>query len=158
MDNKNKKEVARKKSLGELGELFALKALVDKGYKVSNVNDIRMNYPFADLLAEKDDHKYIVSVKSRNKFQKNNTLNAYYKLGEDVYDKAALAQTEFGATPYWMAVQFDTLTYSVYFGPLHELNGKKPIPINKCMSGEIGECLVPDKRHYFDYFKNEKDV
>jgi len=158
MDIKNKKEAARKKSLGELGELFALKALVDKGYKVSNVNDIRMNFTFADLLAEKDGNKYIVSVKSRNMFQKNNMLNAYYNLGNDVYEKAALVQKEFDAEPYWLAVQFDINTYSVYFGSLSGLDGKKQIPLNKCMKGKIGECLVFEKRHYFDfdYFINER--
>lgn len=35
----NKKEAARKKSLGELGELFAIKALVDKKFdSIRNVN------------------------------------------------------------------------------------------------------------------------
>ena len=33
-------EAARKKSLGELGELFAIKALVDRGYdRIRNLND-----------------------------------------------------------------------------------------------------------------------
>ena len=50
-----KKEAKRKKSLGELGELFGIKALVDKSFKnIENLNDEKMNYPFADLYAEKD--------------------------------------------------------------------------------------------------------
>lgn len=50
-----KKEALRKKSLGELGELFGIKALVDNSFeKVVNLNDKKMNYPFADLYAEKD--------------------------------------------------------------------------------------------------------
>ena len=39
------KEVARKKSLGELGELFAIKALVDNKFeKIINLNDKKINY------------------------------------------------------------------------------------------------------------------
>jgi len=40
MNSINKKEAARKKSLGELGELFALNALVDQQFdKIRNLND-----------------------------------------------------------------------------------------------------------------------
>jgi hypothetical protein len=71
----SKKEAMRKKALGELGELIALKALVDNGFeKISHLNDTkRRNFPFADLLAEKDGKKYAISVKARNKFQKKPT-------------------------------------------------------------------------------------
>jgi len=38
-----------------LGEFFAIKALVDRGYdKIRNLNDNRLNEPFADLVCEKD--------------------------------------------------------------------------------------------------------
>lgn len=55
----SEKEAMRKKALGELGELVALKTLVDNGFeKISHLNDIkRRNFPFADLLAEKDGKK-----------------------------------------------------------------------------------------------------
>lgn len=40
----DKKEALRKKSLGELGELFGVKALVDSAFeKVVNLNDKKMN-------------------------------------------------------------------------------------------------------------------
>ncbi len=75
-DLANKKEASRKKSLGELGELFALKSLVDKKFdKIRNLNDDKLNETFADISCEKDDVKYIFSVKARNKFQKNGKLN-----------------------------------------------------------------------------------
>ena len=54
MNLENKKEAARKKSLGELGELFALKALVDKKFDmIRNLNDNIMNETFADIECEK---------------------------------------------------------------------------------------------------------
>lgn len=158
--DENKKEAARTRSLGELGELIAIKVLVDNGYeKIINLNDKKMNFPFADLYAEKDDERLIISVKARNKFQKDNKLNAFYKLGKNADKKAALAEKEYRAKPYWMAIQFDQSTYSIYFGQLGELNGKYAIPLQKCEKGSIGVCLVKDKEHYFDFgfFGNEKD-
>lgn len=156
-----KKEALRKKSLGELGELFGIKALVDSSFeKVVNLNDRKMNYPYADLYAEKDNKKFIVSIKARNKYQKNHTLNAHYNLGSNAYEKAKSAETEYGAEAHWMAIQFDTQTYSVYFGSLAELKQRNAIPIRECEQGNIGTCLVKDKRHYFDFsfFENKKGL
>ena len=152
MEN-NKKEAARKKSLGELGELFAIKALVDQEFnKVRNLNDQTYNEAFADLFCEKDDKKYIISVKARNKYQKNGTLNSRYKLGNKVYEMAETSKIKYdNAEPCWLAVQFDSTTFSVYFGKLSELNGKKAIPVDKCERNEIGEVWVKNKRHYFDF-------
>ena len=54
MESDNKKEAARKKSLGELGELFALKALVDKKFdRIRNLNDNTTTQTFADIECEK---------------------------------------------------------------------------------------------------------
>jgi hypothetical protein len=155
-----KKEALRKKSLGELGELFGIKALIDNSFeKVVNLNDKKMNYPFADLYAEKGSKKYIISIKARNKYQKNHTLNSRYNLGNNAYKKARAAEIEYEAEAHWMAIQFDANTYSIYFGSLHELNQRKAIPVRECEQGTIGACLVRDKRHYFDFefFGNKKN-
>lgn len=148
-----KKEAGRKKSLGELGELFGIKALVDNKFeKIVNLNDIKMNYPFADLYAEKDGKKYVISIKARNKYQKNGTtLNSRYKLGSNAYSKAKYAAKEKDAEAYWMAVQFDKETVSIYFGSLAELNQSNGIPIRKCENGTVGKRLVEDKKHYLDF-------
>ena len=148
----NKKEAARKKSLGELGELFALKALVDQKFdKIRNLNDQKMNEKFADIVAEKDGIKYVISVKSRNKYQINGKLNSRYNLGSNAYEKALYAENKYNAKAYWLAVQFDITTFSIYFGSLAELNGSKAIPVNKCEKGLIGEIWEFNKRHYFDF-------
>jgi len=58
LNQTNKKEAARKKSLGELGELFALKALIDKKFdRIRNLNDDKLNETFADIYCEKDSSK-----------------------------------------------------------------------------------------------------
>ena len=50
MKFENKKEVSRKKSLGELGELFANKALDDQKFDwIRNLNDKTMNKAFDDI-------------------------------------------------------------------------------------------------------------
>ena len=154
-ENKDKKkEAKRKKSLGELGELFGIKALVDFKFKnIKNLNDSERNYPFADVYAEKGNKKYVISIKARNKYQKNGTLNSSYKLSRNV-DRA---KEDYKAEAYWMAVQFDENTVSIYFGSLAELNQSNSIPMQKCERGTIGKCLVKDRKHYFDfsYFKNK---
>ncbi len=148
----NKKEAARKKSLGELGELFAIKALVDKKFdKIRNLNDNIMNETFSDIECEKDGFRYIISVKARNKFTKAGKLNSRYNLGKSVYEKALLAEVKYNANAYWLAVQFDRKSFSIYFGSLKELNGSKAIPVDKCAKGLIGEIWELDKKHYFDF-------
>ncbi|MDP3981633.1 MAG: hypothetical protein Q8Q33_09495 [Chlamydiota bacterium] len=140
--------------------MFAIKALVDNSFeKIVNLNDNKMNYLFADLYAEKDGKKYVVSIKARNKYQKNNEINAFYKLGNKAYEKARSAESEFQAKAYWMAIQFDERTFTIYFGSLDELNNRNAIPIRECEERKIGICFVKDKRHYFDfgYFTNKKD-
>jgi hypothetical protein len=95
MDINNKKEAARKKSLGELGELFALKALVDKKFdRIRNLNDNTRNEAFADIECEKDGLRYIISVKARNKYQKNGRLNSRYNLGAGAYKKHYLLRKD----------------------------------------------------------------
>ncbi len=156
-DIDKKKEAARKKSLGELGELFAIKALVDAEFdKIRNLNDEHMNEAFADVYCEKGGKKYVISVKARNKYQLDGKLNSRYNLGTNAYEKAEATAKKYDAEPYWMAIQFDEHSYSVYWGSLDCLNGANAIPVNKCETGEIGEILVHEKQHYFDFdfYKN----
>lgn len=152
IDLENKKEAGRKKSLGELGELFALKALVDKKFdRIRNLNDNSMNEAFADIECEKEGQKYIVSVKARNKYQKDGKLNIRYNLGRNVYEKSLSAEKKYNASAYWIAIQFDHTSFSIYFGSLKELNGSRAIPVDKCEKGLIGEIWEHNKRHYFDF-------
>ena len=158
MNSDNKKEAARKKSLGELGELFALKSLVDQKFDtIRNLNDQKMNEKFADIVAEKAGKRYVISVKARNKYQINGKLNTRYNLGSNAYENARYAEEKYDAKAYWLAVQFDSTSFSIYFGSLDSLNGSKAIPINKCENRLIGEIWELNKRHYFDfdYYSNK---
>jgi hypothetical protein len=149
----SKKEALRKKALGELGELIALKTLVDNGFeKITHLNDAkRRNYPFADILAEKNGKKYAISVKARNKFQKNGTLNSRYNLRQT---HVAAVENELTAEAYWMAIPFDKNSYSVRFGAVIELKDMSGRPLSGIPMGEdcsYGEEWVKDKPHYFDF-------
>ena len=155
------KEGKRTKALGEIGELYAIKALVDNGFtNIKNLNDIRMNYPYADVFAEKDGRRYVISIKGRNKWEVSGRLNGSFHLmrSKNAYKNAEKAEKEFDAEAAWMAIPFDENQYSVYFGTLKELDGNKGIPIRRCMDGYIGEKLVLDKNHYldWDFFTNQK--
>jgi hypothetical protein len=153
----NIKESSRKKSLGELGELFAIKTLVDCEFdKIRNLNDYKLNEPFADIFCEKNGCRYVISAKTRNKYQIDGRVNNRYNLGSDAYKLAKNSETKYDAQACWMAIQFDLYEYSVFFGSLEELNGSKGIPISKCESGQVGTILVKRKRHYFDFsfYKN----
>lgn len=132
----NQKEAMRKKSLGELGELFAIKTLVDNCFdKIRNLNDDHMNEAFADIICEKNNQKYVISVKARNMYQIDGTINNRYNLGSNAYENAKKAELKYKGIAYWMAIQFDLHYYSVFFGSLESLNGSKAIPINKCKLG-----------------------
>jgi hypothetical protein len=147
------KKAKKLKALGELGELIGIKALVDAGFsRVTNLNDKKMNFPFADIYAEKGTKKFVISIKARNKIQLNGKLNSNYKLGERAYEKASKTSKEYSdAIPAWLAIPFTEHKYSVYFGTLNELDNSPSISVTKCLKGELGKCLVSDKTHYFDW-------
>jgi hypothetical protein len=146
----------RAKSLGALGELLAIKALVDNGFNsIRNLNDQKRNYPYADLYAERGDEKYVISVKARNRYERTGNLNSRYKLGNDCEMKAKNAEVHFNATAAWMAISVLDDIYSVYFGTLECLELKTGIPMTASHLSRY-ECLVREKQHGLDFrpYKN----
>ena len=146
----------RAKSLGALGELLAIKALVDNGFNnIRNLNDQKKNYPYADLYAERGIDKYVISVKARNRYARNGRLNDRYKLGTDCVAKANKAELQFNAKASWMAISIFDDIYSVYFGALDSLSAKTGIPMGENHFKRY-ECLVKEKRHGLDFspYKN----
>ena len=146
-----KQEARRKKSLGELGELFAIKALVDQQFdKIRNLNDTKNNSPFFDLEAEKDGKQYLITVKARNRNQKNGTINSSYKLGKDPQGRVEAATAK-GSIACWIAVQFDSMDYSLCFGKIEALGSRTRIPMDGKITVEVGELWVKNKRHFIDW-------
>ncbi len=98
-------------------ELFALKSLVDKKFdRIRNLKDDSMNETFANIYCEKNDEKYINSVKTRNKFQKNGKLKISYNLGKNVYEKALADEKKYKAKACCLSIQIDQNSIFIYFG------------------------------------------
>ncbi len=83
----NKATAARNHRLGNIGEQWAEMLLSRNGFtNIENLNNKRKNYAYADIYAEKDGERYVISVKTRNKMRsvsKNRpkaTLNDSYNL------------------------------------------------------------------------------
>jgi hypothetical protein len=153
----NERTALRAKSLGALGELLAIKALVDNGFNnIRNLNDQKRNFPYADLYAERDTEKYVISVKARNRYEKNGRLNSRYKLGSECKIKAKKAELEFNAKAAWMAISIFDDFYSIYFGTLESLPVKTGIPMKENHVQKY-ECLVKEKQHGLD-FKPYKNI
>ena len=128
----NHKTALRAKSLGALGELLAIKALVDNGFNnIRNLNDQKKNFPYADLYAERGTEKYVISVKARNRYERSGKLNSRYNLGKNYHDHAKQAESKFKAKAAWLAISIYDDIYSVYFGTLESLNGNSGMPMTE---------------------------
>ncbi len=152
----NQSTASRARSLGALGELLAIKALVDNGFiNIKNLNDQKRNYPYADLYAEREGNKYVISVKARNRYENNGRLNSRYNLAADCENKAKKAELKFKAEAAWMAISIFDDVYSVYFGTLESLPVKTGIPMGENHTQKY-ECLVMERQHGLDFkpYKN----
>ena len=66
----------RARTLGQVGEQLAEDVLRRSGFcNVTNLNRLAPNFPYADLYAERDGRRYVISVKTRNKYQVDGSIN-----------------------------------------------------------------------------------
>jgi hypothetical protein len=140
--------------LGRLGESLVAERLRDFSFtEIENLNQRRVNFPFADLLAARDGTRYLIGVKTRNEMQQGEVkLNESYNLvlirsslnaelkrqGKTPQDitNLLLAEVEelakhHNAIPAWatVAVRPKVGTYSAYFGLVSELGGRRSVPM-----------------------------
>ena len=153
----NRETARRVHKLGSFGETLAGRILQMAGFtNIRNLNQIRQNFPFADVYAERGREKYVISVKIRNRYQaRTNKLNPRYNLGKHCYELAARAEAELSATPAFLAISLHLDFYSAYFAPLTTLAGSRGIRMTP--EGLIRyECLAKDAPHGIDAspFKN----
>ena len=151
----DKSQTARFKKLGDLGEYIAEVQLQQKGFKqVKNLNTLKHNSIFADIYAVRDEIKYIFSVKTRNKFENNGSLNSRYKLGAKCYEYATLAEKEHDAQAAWIAVAIDTDegSFDAYWGLLDDLQGNTGI-LMSLKATKNYNCLTQNSRlnEYVDF-------
>jgi hypothetical protein len=146
----DQKTARRAQQLGTFGEDLAEKVLRESGFRnIKNLNNERLNFPFADFYAERHNEKYIISVKSRNRRTNEGKLNTRYILGKHSYELAKKAQKEISAVPAFLAVSVLPQVYSAYFAPLDILKGNLGIPMTPTWISRY-ECLAEDKPHNTD--------
>ena len=122
----DKEVAARWTRLGHLGEFLAIKLLKKAGFsEIRNLNEEQKNKCYADIYAKRDTKAYVISVKTRNKYENNGTLNSRYKLGANCYTKSETAEKDLNSEAAWIAIAIDvnTGTFDAYFGTLKSLNG-----------------------------------
>ena len=147
----------RARKLGSFGEALAGRILQNAGFtNIRNLNQIRQNFPFADIYAERGKQKYLISVKIRNRYQaRTDKLNPRYNLGKHCYELATRAGAELSATPAFLAISLHSDFYSAYFAPLTALAGSRGIRMTPTSLSRY-ECLAEDALHGIDAspFKN----
>jgi hypothetical protein len=76
----NKQTALRAKELGALGEAMAPRYLCRAGFtELLDLNLMRRNFPFADVVATRAGISYAISVKTRNKYEaRTGNLNAMH--------------------------------------------------------------------------------
>ena len=146
----NRENREKTKLLGELGERLAVAQLVRNGFRnVENLNQVRLNHEFADLLAERGGERFVISVKTRRKWQRLGGLNAKYNLGKNWRDHSNHVAEKFQAIPAWIAIQIDGPKFSMYFGTIRLIEESNGIPMEP-EALEYYECLVSDGLHGYD--------
>jgi hypothetical protein len=118
-----RERVQRKRALGDWGERKAVDLLKRAGF--SNVRDInaeRANHPFGDIFAERDGLRYLIAVKTRNRYQVSGPINPTYNVRKRGADVKAVAQ-QYNATLAWVALAVvpEEQRFSAYFGTIAQI-------------------------------------
>jgi hypothetical protein len=157
----------RRTRLGAVGEKLAEKALKNNGFQqVCNLNKLRRNQPFADLLAEENGQRYFIGVKTRNEDKDCGGLNESYncvlvsdkknallksqgkspqEITQIALQRVEKLASDFDAIPAWVAVPVRAHegTYAVYFGTVAQLGCKRSIPMTHRERRDY-RCLVKE--------------
>ena len=153
------REVVRRfQKLGDLGENLAEKLLEKAGFlHIQNLNMKNDNYKFADIYAERNNQRYVISVKTRNKYENNGRLNNRYKLGKDVFEFAKEVENIYKAKAAWMTIAFeaDKGTFDAFFGLLTSLDGNKGVLMTEDAIREYESLALKEKLEDFGYSKEE---
>lgn len=119
------KESERRKALGDWGEGKALELLnrpQSEFKNAKNVNGQTHNHPFGDIYAERGRNRFLIGVKTRNKYQQSGPLNLTFnvrKKGFDVYEIAK----RYNAELVWIAIQVipELQTFKAFFGTIIQI-------------------------------------
>jgi len=96
-------EHERRKALGFWGERKALTLLSGAKF-VRDLNESTFNHPFRDIAAERSGIRYMIGVKTRNKYTARGALNPTYNIRKKGANVAAIAE-QHDAQLAWVAIQ-----------------------------------------------------
>jgi predicted transport protein len=115
--------VQRKRALGDWGEKKAVDLLERAGFRnVRDVNAESANHPFGDIVAERDGVRYLIGVKTRNRFQVSGLINPTYNVRKRGADVEAIARRH-GAALAWVAIAVipEQKIFSAFFGTIAQI-------------------------------------
>jgi hypothetical protein len=121
--------------LGNWGERKAQALLLRAGFsKLRDLNAERFNHPFGDIYAERRGARYMIGVKTRNKYQISGILNSTYNIKKKGADLTVVAES-YNAQLAWVAIQVipERQVFWSYFGTIADMeeHGERfSIPMN----------------------------
>jgi hypothetical protein len=122
-------EHERRQALGKWGEKKALVLLKDAQFKgVRDVNAETHNHPFGDIYAERGVARFVIGVKTRNKYQVSVPLNPSYNVRKKGFDIWAIGK-RYNANVAWVAIQVipELQTFNAYFGTIDQIQELKAV-------------------------------
>jgi hypothetical protein len=140
------RESDRRIALGAWGEKKAVILLQTAGFSsVRDVNQETHNHPFGDIYAERSARRYLIGVKTRNKYQASGPLNSTYNIKKNGMDVRAIAQ-RYDAELAWVTIQVvpEIHTFWSYFGTISQIeeNGERFSVRMKPIETANYECLA----------------
>jgi hypothetical protein len=86
------------------------------------MNAETVNHPFGDIYAERDDARYLIGVKTRNKYQVSGLINPTYNVRKRGADVKSVAK-QYNATLAWVAIAVvpEEQRFSAYFGTIAQI-------------------------------------
>jgi hypothetical protein len=118
--------VQRLRALGGWGEQKAVDLLKRAGFRnVRDMNAEMLNHPFGDICAERDGERYLIGVKTRNKYQVSGLINPTYNVRKRGVDVRAIARRRSAALA-WVAIPVipEEQSFSAYFGTLAQIEDR----------------------------------
>ena len=94
----------------------------------------------------RDNQKFIISVKTRFKYERLGGLNPRFNLGVKWREKLKKAESLENATPSWVAIQIEDETYTAYFGLISLIEESNGIPMQP-EACKYYECLAKNEAH-----------
>jgi hypothetical protein len=121
-----RERVQRLRSLGNWGEQKALTLLAKAGFSdVRELNTEFPNHPFGDICATRAGVRYLIGVKTRNKYQVSGRINPTYNVRKRGVDVGAIARRH-QAVLAWVAISVvpEEQKFSAYFGTIAQIEDR----------------------------------